>query len=124
MKWAISKKTENERAGFDPMDCNFAVGNRQDNWWSAEWPTPEESAQPTVDLDFAGAGKGDGKGKGKGKGMQFGGKRVMNPTRMMMVAINVMKRGGKGFNNNNNYNNKGGFKGGGEGGKESGGKGC
>ena len=112
MKWAINKKIENERAGFDPMDCNV-TGSNQEDWWIAEWPTPEE-LQPTTDLDYAGKGKGDGEGKGKGEGMQFGGKGRMNPMQMMMAAINANKGGGKGFNNKNNYNNsnKGGIKGG------------
>ena len=71
MKCAIDKKTENERAGFDPMDCNLACSNRQQDLWNAEWPTPEESAQPTVDLGFAGKRNGEGKGKGKGKGIRL-----------------------------------------------------
>ena len=74
MKWAITKKIEKERAGFDPMDCNLAGGNRQeDEWWNAEWPTIGEASQPEIDIDYAGKGKGDGKGKGKDKGMQLGG---------------------------------------------------
>ena len=115
------QEVENERAGFDAMDCNLAGGNGQEeDWWNAEWPTSWESTHPEIDGDHAGKGTGDGKGKGKGKGMHFGGKGMMSPMQMMITTINAMKGGGTRFNNNS----KGGIKGGGTVGKESGGKGC
>ena len=68
VKWAINKKIENERTCFDPMDCNLAGGNRQEeDWWNAGWPTTEQPAQPNIDIDDARKGKGDGKGKRKAK---------------------------------------------------------
>ena len=96
MKFATNKEIENQKAGFDPMICNLAGGKREEDWWNAEWPTLEESAQPTTDLDFAGKGKADAKGKGKGNTMQLGGKGVLNPMQMMMAAISAMKGGGTG----------------------------
>ena len=52
MKWAINKKIENECAGFDPMDCNLTGSKQQEDWWNAEWPTPGDSAQPNIDVDY------------------------------------------------------------------------
>ena len=123
MRWAINRETENERAGLDPMDCNLAGGDRQEDWLNAEWPTAEESEQPTTDLNFVEKGNGDAKGTGKCTGMLFGGEGEMSPMQMMMAAINATKGGGKGFNNNSHYNNnKEGIKGG-KGGEDPG-KGC
>ena len=85
MKWAINRKVENERAGFDLIDCNLAGSNPQD----LEWPTAEESVQPNIDIDFAGKGNGDGKGKENGKGMQASGKGEMNPLQIMVAFNNT-----------------------------------
>ena len=73
--------------GFDPMDINLASANQPGEWWNAGWPTPEESTQSIVDLDFAEGGKG----KEKSKDMQFGGRRNMSPIQMMLAAINAIK---------------------------------
>ena len=88
------------------MVLNLASGHQQEEWWDTGWPTPEESTQPTVDLDFVGGGKG----KAKGKGVRLGGKGSMSPMQMTMAAINASKGGGKEFNRNNYNNNKGGIK--------------
>ena len=116
MKLAINRKVENERAGFDAMDCNLTCGTRQEDWWNAGWPTPQESAQDSIDFEFAVKRNGHGKGKGPGNGMQFGVEGVRRPMQTMMAAISAMKGGATGLNNKCN-NPNGGIKGG-KGGKD------